>query len=940
MSSQVLTWYDFLLKTADIDEYLLDYTTSPTSHPKPSELLIAFLQRLSRLEDESTLRDNTQYALRLADLSLKVVGHYFNWSLPELDNCLTLPLQYRLMTVLNTRFPADSEKTFADLSDNHLVAMYLDSCWTVRFICSLSIRDYANKKVEIKQVYNQLHEDNVQAILTDILSLENDLQPSISFLCPKKKRFISINNLLIQTHFELGRYLFCKMKYTQALQHFTSASDLFSQRSARDNKDMLWVTSQQLQAFFDTTLLLNSEDSGRIIGQRWNLESMLVSPHFPPLLDLMVKTQLSQQLGKGFYHRILDLSSKVQPSTRSKTKPDSTPSSKRSRLDPSPEEAFWKLSLLSAVKCHSFNLSCPALLHIFRQMDSRDEFDCFHRILSKLGFSKKKDTLSRSHTSLELSSIPLHLAHLLFSNMLPDLREIYDSSYLYKSVHTSNTPPDSLTLQYLPSLSADSSRIIHSKPAQYMKLSSLQQAYLSQWHLLNLCDIPAFNMLISTIGNKSSLDIQHFASQWTGSHKPFIQNEQVPDYTLLTKINAALHIGSILQSNRHLELSHKFYRSALDSCQNASLKPPLTIPIHEKFVFVQLETEIIQLKQSPGHIFPQSLVENAKHVFSNTSNTPFLHMAAAFLLNCKEYQFFTSDNFGDQAKFATGLANCCLALMESSEVRRHGRHIFDAIFRILENQREQDSDVKTGLQIFFNNLVERFSLSISISCFVKLVTLVENPKWEISSEYPNCWPAAISNVDRLERSQVCRFFLSLVDHAIELHPNNCHAWLITKADYLFNNSNYSMALKLYIEAGALASSYFETAVPPDIWAEPCIRHMLDCLNMLREIRFALLLSQLLRPADHNLTLNLIKELLEKPNESFIPNNFYKYIWDMTALEYLGYFCALRKLSEFNDYFNTIPADLNINNSEEVLSRAVQWRRTEFLRRLADYLLIV
>ena len=108
--SPVLTWYDFLLKTADIDEYLLDYTNSPSAHPKPIELLTAFLQRLSRLEDESTLRDNAQYSLRLADLSLKVVGRYFNWSLYELDSCLSLPLQSRLMTILTARFPLDSKK--------------------------------------------------------------------------------------------------------------------------------------------------------------------------------------------------------------------------------------------------------------------------------------------------------------------------------------------------------------------------------------------------------------------------------------------------------------------------------------------------------------------------------------------------------------------------------------------------------------------------------------------------------------------------------------------------------------------------------------------------------------------------------------------------------------------------------------------------------------
>ena len=931
MSSQVLTWCDFLLKTADIDEYLLNYSAAPASHPRPSELLTAFLQRLSRLEDESTLRDNSQYSLRLGELSLKVVCHYFSWSLPDLDCSIPLHLQFRLMEILSYRFPSEPDTKFETLSDDNLLALYLHSCWTVRFVCTLSSRDTSNRRFEV-------NEAAAEGVLVNILSLKKDLRPIITFLNPKENRPISIQNLLIQSNFELGRYLFYKMRYSEAQKHFSNAADLFSQRSARDSKYLLWISSPHLQAFLDTCLLLLLEDTGRIIGQRWNLEAMLVTPHFPPLLDLIVKTHLSQQLGRGFYHRILELSSMVQPPARPRAKQDSAPSSKRYKQDPSPEEAIWKLSLLSAIKCQSLLLPCPSLLSIFRQIDSREEIDSFHRIISKLGFSKKKETAFRSHASAD-SHLPLHLSHILFSNIMPDIREFYDSSYLYKSVHTSFSPPDPLLLHHAPALSVDPARIL-AKPAQHLKLSHLQQMHVTQWHLLNLCDTTVFAQLTAATGNKPAPDMQPFASQWTCSLKPYLQSEQVSDPSLLTRINAALHVGSILQSNLHLELSHKFYLSALDSCQGAALKPLLTIPIHEKFVLVQLESDILQLKLSPTHTFPQSLVENAKHVFSNTSNTPLLHMAAAFLLNCKEYLFFSSDKVGDQAKFATGLANACLALAESSEIRRHGRQIFDAIFRILENQREQDSDVKTGLQIFFSNLVERHALSISISCFVKLVALVENPKWEISSEYPHCWPAAISNVDRIERSEVGRFFLSLLDQAIELHPTTCHTWLITKADYLFNNSNYSMALRLYLEAGALASSYFETVVPPDVWTDACIRHMLDCLNMLREIRFALLLSQLLRPADYSLTLNLVIELLDKPNESFTPSNFSKYIWDVNALEYLGYHCAQRKRTfEFNCSFNTIPADLNTNNSEDIIARSVQWRRTEFLRKLADYMLI-
>ena len=933
MSSQVLTWYDFLLKTADIDEYLLNYSTSPASHPKPSELLIAFLQRLSRLEEESTLRDNAQYSLCLGDLSLKVVCHYFSWSLPELDLHIPLTLQHRLMEILNYRFPSHPNTKFESLSDDTLLGLYLHSCWTVRFLSTLSSRDTSSRRIEV-------NEEAAASVLANILSLKKDLRPTLPFLAPKENRPINIHNLLIQSNFELGRYFFYKMRYSEAQKHFSCAAELFSQRSARDSKYLLWVSSQQLQAFLDTCLLMWLEEAGRIIGQRWNLEAMLVSPHFLPLLDLIVKSHLSQQLSRGFYHRVLELCSKVQPPTRPRAKQDSAPSSKRYKQDPSPEEAFWKLSLLSAIKCQSLLLPCPSLHCIFKQMDTREEIDSFHRILSKLGFSKKKETACRSHSSTEHSPLPLHLSHILFSNIMPDMREVYDSSYLYKSVHTSS-PPDSLLLPQVPSLCVDPGRGGHTKPANHLKLSHLQQAHITQWHLLALCDISVFTQLTSAIGNKPAPDMQSFANQWTCSLKPYLQSEQVSDPLLLTRINAALHIGSILQSNRHLELSHKFYLSALDN--SVTLKSFLTIPIHEKFVFVQLESEILQMKLSPIHTFPQSLVDNAKHVFSNTSNTPLLHMAAAFLLNCKEYVFFSSDKVCDQsqAKFATGLANACLAVSESGEIRRHGRQMFDAIFRILETAREQDSDIKTGLQIFFDNLVERCAFSISISCFVKLVSLVENPKWEISSEYPHCWPAAISNVDRIERAQVTRFFLSLLDQAIELHPNSCHGWLITKADYLFNNSNYSMALKLYLEAGALASSYFETMVPSDVWTDACIRHMLDCLNMLREIRFALLLSQLLRPTDYNLTLNLIVELFDKQNESFIPSNFSRYIWDINALEYLGYYSAQRKRTfEFNGSFNTIPADLNMNNSEDILARAVHWRRTEFLRTLTDYMLII
>ena len=944
MSSQVVTWYDFLLKTADLDEYLLDYSTSPSSHPKPGELLVAFLQRLMKQEEDSLLKDS-QYSLRLAELSLKITCQHFRWSLPELDQHISIPLQHQLMTVLNRRLPLTPDldpSSLDSLSHDQLVAQFLHSCWVIRLVSTLSSRDGPCKRMEIKSFYNDLPTESANSFLHFLLTLKKDILPSTPFLTPPESKPLSISTLLTQTHFELGRYSFHQMNYTQALTHFSKSSELFSHRGTRDAKvTMLWINSQQLQAFLDSTLLLSSEETSKILEQRWHLEHLLLSPAFPPILDLISKPYMTAQLSKGFYHRILAISVKTQPFNRPRAKTDGVPSSKRSKLDTSPEEVQWKLSLLAAIKCHTLSLPSPSLIQLFTQMNSREEFDCFHRTLNKLGFSKRKDSPGRPHSTHEPSPFPLHLAHLLFSNMYPDLREVYDPSYIYKSVHASVSLPDPPVHPHLPSLSVDNYKRLHSKPPHHLKLSPTHQAYLTQWNILNLCDIPLFTQLISAIGSKPLSDAQHFATQWTVSHKPFLQIDQVSDHILLTRINAALHLGSILQSNKHLELACKYFRTAVDTCQSANLKPYLSIPIHEKFVLVQIEAEISQAKLLDKYTFPQSLVDNAKQAFSKTTNGLLLQLTAAFLLNCKDYKFFSSDKI-DQAKFATGLANCCLALMESSELRRHGRQIFDAMFRIMEGQREQDTELKTGLGIFFNNLVERLPLSLSISCFVKLVTLLENPKWEISSEHTNCWPAAIPNVERLDRSQVSRFFLSLLDHAIAIHPTNCQSWLLTKADYLFNNLNYNMALKLYIEAGALATNYFEAGVTPDVWTEACLRHMLDCLSMLRETRYALLLSQLLRPVDYQLSLNLVNELFkDKPIESATPTNFIKYIWDINVLEYLGYFSFQKKRNfALNGSLSIIPPDLNTSNSEDILTRAVQWRRTEFLRSLADYLLIV
>lgn len=103
-----------------------------------------------------------------------------------------------------------------------------------------------------------------------------------------------------------------------------------------------------------------------------------------------------------------------------------------------------------------------------------------------------------------------------------------------------------------------------------------------------------------------------------------------------------------------------------------------------------------------------------------------------------------------------------------------------------------------------------------------------------------------SSIQAVDVEAVAVTVKELVSYALNLNPNN-QSWLITQADIYFGKKNvtslgfiaslesvdvvedvsplsavtnqYSAALNLYLQAGAVCSDFFTKAVPPDVYTD-------------------------------------------------------------------------------------------------------------------------
>uniref|UniRef100_A0A673APH4 INTS8 TPR repeats domain-containing protein n=1 Tax=Sphaeramia orbicularis TaxID=375764 RepID=A0A673APH4_9TELE len=329
----------------------------------------------------------------------------------------------------------------------------------------------------------------------------------------------------------------------------------------------------------------------------------------------------------------------------------------------------------------------------------------------------------------------------------------------------------------------------------------------------------------------------------------------------------------------------------------------------------------------------------------------------AFMLNWRENDYLTLQvppslvMNNPYIKLGQLLASTCKELPGPKESRRTAKELWDVVVQIcsVSIQHKRNNDGRVGLIkqressmgilhrylkfiTFIKKLREPLVLTTLISLFVRLHSIVRDDIVnEVTAEHLSIWPSSLPNIQAVDVEAVAVTVKELVSYALTLNPNN-QSWLITQADIYFVTNQYSAALNLYLQAGAVCSDFFTKAVPPDVYTDQVLKRMIKCCSMMNCHTQVAVLCQFLREVDY---MTAFKALQEQ-NSHDAMDSFYDYIWDVTILEYLTHIHHKRGETEKRQIAVKAigQTELNTSNPEEVLQLAAQKRKKRFLQAMA------
>uniref|UniRef100_A0A8C4F013 INTS8 TPR repeats domain-containing protein n=1 Tax=Dicentrarchus labrax TaxID=13489 RepID=A0A8C4F013_DICLA len=328
----------------------------------------------------------------------------------------------------------------------------------------------------------------------------------------------------------------------------------------------------------------------------------------------------------------------------------------------------------------------------------------------------------------------------------------------------------------------------------------------------------------------------------------------------------------------------------------------------------------------------------------------------AFMLNWRENDYLTLQvppslvMNNPYIKLGQLLASTCKELPGPKECRRTAKELWDVVVQIcsVSIQHKRNNDGRVGLIkhressmgilhrskfiTFIKKLREPLVLTTLISLFVRLHSIVRDDIVnEVTAEHLSIWPSTLPTIQAVDVEAVAVTVKELVSCALTLNPNN-QSWLITQADIYFVTNQYSAALNLYLQAGAVSSDFFTKAVPPDVYTDQVLKRMIKCCSMMNCHTQVAVLCQFLREVDY---MTAFKALQEQ-NSHDAMDSFYDYIWDVTILEYLTHIHHKRGETEKRQIAVKAigQAELNTSNPEEVLQLAAQKRKKRFLQAMA------
>uniref|UniRef100_A0A669F6H4 Integrator complex subunit 8 n=1 Tax=Oreochromis niloticus TaxID=8128 RepID=A0A669F6H4_ORENI len=946
------SWFEFLLDDSLLEKHL----QKSNPDPAPVQLIIQFLEQASKpsVNEQNQVQppaDNRRNrTLKL--LALKVAAH-MKWDLEVLEKGLTIPVLNMLLNELLcvSKVPPGVKHVDLDLSTlppTTAMAVIIYNRWAIRTIVLSSFPEKQTKpgphQINMLNIVQQEKEmtENILTVLKEqaadsISVLEGAVRLKKDFYVHTMRTLdllaadtaangetesstaglrISADELHCQVHYDLGGIFFHQgctdlPIYEKARDHFRQTKELLKKL---DSTVHVHLDEKRLAGYWNACRALTGDcdPSDPQTTPYDQINSLIRAHNYPAVIEAFIKDNISRSLPNHFRRSVLREFFKIKPLY----------------------EVCHKLCVCNGVRDA---LEGEILSVRFQQLLLKPSKEVVDFILEVCTRSLEKDRPSEASRrnmanflktlceSLEdLSLVFVVSSHKLFMELLKEEERKVLVEQMRKRSATIN-----LSAKPLPSF--------YDIPAS----ASVNIGQLEQQLILSLEPRRIRQILIELHG-LAERPFWRVNSKW----------EVPPDYInviLGIKDNLTKDLVYILMAKGLHCISIKDFahaRQLFSACLElvTEFSPKLRQVMLNEILLMEVRAHETMAAEGSKERPPPDLVSRVRgYLEMRIHDLPLRQVVGeecvAFMLNWRENDYLTlqvSPSLvmnNPYIKLGQLLASTCKELPGPKESRRTAKELWDVVVQIcsISIQHKRNSDGRIGLIkqressmgilhrskfiTFIKKIREPLVLTTLISLFVRLHSIVRDDIVnEVTAEHLSIWPSSLPNIQAVDVEAVAVTVKELVSYALTLNPNN-QSWLITQADIYFVTNQYSAALNLYLQAGAVCSDFFTKAVPPDIYTDQVA-----------------VLCQFLREVDY---MTAFKALQEQ-NSHDAMDSFYDYIWDVTILEYLTHIHHKRGETEKRQI--AIKAigqtELNTSNPEEVLQLAAQKRKKRFLQAMA------
>uniref|UniRef100_A0A3P8TG95 Integrator complex subunit 8 n=1 Tax=Amphiprion percula TaxID=161767 RepID=A0A3P8TG95_AMPPE len=919
------SWFEFLLDGSLLEKHLQKSNPDPT----PVQLIVQFLEQASKpsVNEQNQVQppaDNRRNrTLKL--LALKVAAH-MKWDLDSLEKGLTIPVLNMLLNELLcvSKVPPGVKHVDLDLSTlppTTAMAVIIYNRWAIRTIfhgcvsvfspvlLSPQLKEQATDSITVLEGALQLKKDFYVHTLRTLDLLAADAAANGETESSTAGLRISADDLHCQVHYDLGGIFFqqgCtdQPTYEKARDHFRQTKELLKKL---DSTVHVHLDEKRLAGYWNACRALTG-DCDPCDPQTTpydQINSLIRAHNYQAVIEAFIKDNVSRSLPNHFRRSVLrEFLYKVQQG--------------ESGLD----EVCHKLCVCNAVRDA---LEGEILSIRFQQLLLKPSKRMVDFILEVCTRSLEKDRPSETSRrnmagfmktlceSLEdLSLVFVVSSHKLFMELLKEEERKVLVEQMRKRSATIN-----LSAKPLPSF--------YDIPAS----ASVNIGQLEQQLILSLEPRRIRQILIELHG-MTERPFWRVNSKW----------EVPPDYInviLGIKDNLTKDLVYILMAKGLHCISIKDFvhaRLLFSACLElvTEFSPKLRQVMLNEMLLLEVRAHETMAAEGSKERPPPDLVSRVRgYLEMRIHDLPLRQVVGeecvAFMLNWRENDYLTLQvppslvMNNPYIKLGQLLASTCKELPGPKESRRTAKELWDVVVQIcsVSIQHKRNSDGRVGL-------IKQRESSMGI-----LQRYDDDIVNEVTAEHLSIWPSTLPNIQAVDVEAVAVTVKELVSYALTLNPNN-QSWLITQADIYFVTNQYSAALNLYLQAGAVCSDFFTKAVPPDVYTDQVLKRMIKCCSMMNCHTQVAVLCQFLREVDY---MTAFKALQEQ-NSHDAMDSFYDYIWDVTILEYLTHIHHKRGETEKRQI--AIKAigqtELNTSNPEEVLQLAAHKRKKRFLQAMA------